>query len=119
MVPKEDIVPSNNASRAHRSTQSVDCSSHTSPSPVILCITPTQDGEPFGYIHLTPREHKHLETIRAYFDSADREVITLPCPDFEEFLLANSLCTRNVSFLCDLPEYTLEMPDSQRHHLLQ
>ena len=107
MDPKKDVVPSNDASRAHLSTQSFDCSSHTSPSPVILRISPAQDDGQFGYIHLTPGERQHQETIRAYFDSAGRKVTTLPCSDFEEFLLANYLCTRNVSFLCSLPEYIL------------
>jgi hypothetical protein len=109
MDPEEDVVPSNNASRAHRSTQSVNCSSHTSLLQVILRVSPAQDGEPFGYIHLTPGECKHLETIRAYFDSAGREVITLLCPDFEEFLLANSIRTCNVYILCVLPEYILRL----------
>ena len=109
MDPEGDIVPSNNASRAHRSTQSIDRSSHTSPLPVILRISPTLKGEQFGYIHLTPGERTHQETIQAHFDSACREVITLPCPNFEEFLLANSFRTCNVSFLCDLPEYILRL----------
>jgi hypothetical protein len=33
----------------------------------------------------------------------------LPCPDFEGFLLANSLRTHNVSFIMDLPDYILRM----------
>jgi hypothetical protein len=33
----------------------------------------------------------------------------LPCPDFEGFLLANSLHTRNVTFITDLPDYILRM----------
>ena len=74
---------------------------------MILRVSPAHDGEQFQYIHLTPGEREHQETIRAYFDSEGREVITLPCPDFEEFLLANSLRSHNVSFLCDLPEYIL------------
>ena len=82
---QEDFVPSHDASRAHHSTRSVDCSSYTSPSPVILRVSPAQDGEKFGSIHLTPGERKHQETIRAYFNSTGREVITLLCPDFEGF----------------------------------
>ena len=76
---------------------------------MIIRVSPAHDGEPFGYIYLTPGERDHQETVRAYFDSAGREVTTLPCPDFEEFLLANSLRTRNVSFLCNLPEYILRL----------
>ena len=109
MDSEEDVDPSTNISWDHRSTQSVDRSSHTSPSPVIIRVSPAHDGEPFGYIYLTPEERNHQETVRAYFDSAGREVTTLPCPDFEEFLLANSFRTRNVSFLCDLPEYILRL----------
>ena len=107
MDPDEDVDPSNVVSWDHRSAQSVDRSSHTSPPPVIIRVSPAHDGEPFRYIYLTPGERNHQETIRAYFDSAGREVTTLPCPDFEDFFLANSLRTRNVSFLCNLPEYIL------------
>ena len=109
MDPEGDVDPSNDTSRTHHSTQSVDCSSRTSPSPVILRVSPAHDGEQFGYIYLTPGEREHHETIQAYFDRAGREVTTLPCPDFEEFLLANSLRTRNVSFLCNLPGYILRL----------
>jgi hypothetical protein len=107
MDPEADVDPSNDVSQDHCSTQSVDRSSHTSPSPVIVRVSPAHDGEPFGYIYLTPGECDHQETVRAYFDSAGREVTTLPCPDFEKFLFANSLRTCNVSFLCNLPEYIL------------
>ena len=109
MDPEEDVDPSTDISWDHCSTQSVNRSSHTSPLPVIICVSPAHDGEPFGYIYLTPREHNHQETVRAYFDSAGREVTTLPCPVFEEFILANSLRTCNVSFLCDLPKYILRL----------
>ena len=89
MDPKEDVVPSNNTSRAHRSTRSVNRSSHTSPSPVILRISPAQDGEQFGYIHLTPRERKHQETIQAYFTSTVHTGRSSPChaPTLRSFLL--------------------------------
>ncbi len=109
MDPKEDVDPSIDVSWDQCSTQSVDCSSHTSPLPVIIPVSPAHDGEPFGYIYLTPGERDHQETVQVYFDSAGREVITLPCPDFEEFLLANSLRTCNLSILCNLPEYILRL----------
>ena len=76
---------------------------------MILPVSPAQDSEQFRYIHLTPGEREHQETIRAHFDSAGREVITLPCPNFEEFILANFLRTCYVSFLCNLPEYILRL----------
>jgi hypothetical protein len=82
---------------------------NNSPTPVILCISPAQVGKQTGYIHLASGELAEENAIRAYFDSAGREVSTLPCPNFEGFLLANSLRTRNVSFLMDLPAYILRM----------
>ena len=100
MDPEEDVVLSNDASRAHCSTQSVDCPSHTSPSPVILRVSPAQAREQFGYIHLTSGEHKHQETIRAYFDSAGREVITLPCPNFERNFFLQTLSALAMSPFC-------------------
>jgi hypothetical protein len=77
--------------------------------PVILRISPAQEGEQFGHIYLTPDELLHQVAIQAYFDSAGREIMTLPCPDFEGFLTLNSLRTRNVSLLGDLPEYILRL----------
>ena len=82
---------------------------NNSPTPVILCISSAQVGKQTGYIHLASTELAEEDAIRAYFDSAGREVTTLPCPNFEGFLLANSLRTRNVSFLVDLPAYILRM----------
>ena len=76
---------------------------------MILRISPAQDGAQFGCIHLALGELDHQEAILAYFDSAGREVTTLPCPDFEGFLLANTLRTRNVIFLMDLPKYILRL----------
>ena len=63
MDPKEDVDPSNDISWDHRSTQSFDPSSHTSLSPVIICVSPASDREPFGYIYLTPGERDHQETV--------------------------------------------------------
>ena len=64
MDPEEDVDPSNNVSWDPRSTQSVDRSSHTSLLPVIIRVSPAHDGEPFGYIYLTPGESDHQETVR-------------------------------------------------------
>ena len=113
-----DAAPPDDASGVVRSGNNAppaDASSvarsrnNTSPTPVILCISSAQVGEQTGYIHLASSELAEENAIRAYFDSAGREVTTLPCPDFEGFLLANSLRTRNVSFLMDLPAYILRM----------
>jgi hypothetical protein len=76
---------------------------------VILRISPAQDGGQFGFIYLSSRERNSEDAIGAYFDGAGREVTTLPCPDFERFLLTNSLCTRNVSFITNLLDYILCM----------
>jgi hypothetical protein len=71
--------------------------------------SPAQDGGQFRFIFLSSRERNNEDAICAYFDGAGREVTTLPCHDFERFLLANSLRTRNVSFITDLPDYILRM----------
>ena len=85
------------------------CLVRTTQSPLILHISPARDGEHLGHIYLATGELVHQAAIQAYFDSAGREVMTLPCPDFEGFLTSNSLRTRNVSLLCDLPEYILRL----------
>ena len=90
------------ASRSERSGSA-------SPAPIILRISPAEFGGRSGYIHLALEELADEYAICAYFDSVGREVTSIPCPDFEGFLLANSLRTRNVSFLSDLPEYILRM----------
>ncbi len=95
------------ASRARKADNSSQVSRHSSPSPVILRISPAQGGVQYGYIHLSSGELCFQEAIQAYFDSAGRDVTTLPCPDFEGFLLMNSLRTCNISFLTDLPDYIL------------
>ena len=76
---------------------------------VILHISPAQVGGQFGFIFLSSRERNNEDAIRTYFDSAGREVTTLPCLDFERFLLANSLRTCNVSFITDLQDYILHI----------
>ena len=90
------------ASRSERSGSA-------SPTPIILRISPAEFGGRSGYIHLALEELADEYAICAYFDSVGREVTSIPCPDFEGFLLANSLRTRNVSFLSDLPEYILQL----------
>ena len=101
----------NNTARSARSGDASGSgrSGNTSPTPVVLRISPAKVGGQIGYIHLASGELTEENAIRAYFDSAGREVTSLPCPDFEGFLLANSLRTRNVSFILDLPEYILRM----------
>ena len=103
MDPVEDVDPSNDASRAHHSAESVDRSSHTSPLPVILHVSPAHDGEQFGYIYLTPGEREHQEAVRAYFDSASREVTTLPCPDFEILFLQTLFALATSPFCATSP----------------
>ena len=79
------------------------------PSPVILCILSAQDSGTFGFIHLATREVFNQAALITYFNSAGRDVLVIPCPDFEGFLAANSLCLCNVSFPSDLPDYILQL----------
>ena len=83
--------------------------SHPLPPPLILRVSPASDDELPGYIYLAADELDDQEAIRAYFDSAGRTVTTLPCPNFDGFLLANSLRARNISFVSDLPPYILRL----------
>ena len=106
MGPDADFA----AHSVHATSRNPGTSNHMpSSSSVILRISPTQVGGQFGYIYLSSRERNSEDALRAYFDGSGREVTTLPCPDFEGFLLANSLRTRNVSFIMDLPDYILCM----------
>ena len=94
----------------HAPSRNPGASSPTpSSSSVILRISPSQDGRQFGFIYLSSGERNNEEALRAYFDGAGREVTTLPCPDFKGFLLANYLCTCNVFFMSDLPDYILRL----------
>jgi hypothetical protein len=104
-TPSDEYTVARNSPRDHPSAGS----DRTAPSPVILCISPAQDGGSFGFIHLSSSEIINQAAIIAYFDSAGREVVVLPCPDFEGFLVANLLRTRNVSFICNLPDYILTL----------
>jgi hypothetical protein len=104
-TPSDKYTVARNSPHNHPSTGS----DRTAPSPVILCISPAQDGGSFGFIHLSSREIINQAAIIAYFDSAGREVVVLPCPDFEGFLVANLLLTRNISFICDHPDYILTL----------
>ena len=55
---------------------------------MIIHVFPTDDGEQFGYIYLTPGEREHQETVQAYFDSAGREVTTpYHAPTLRNFFL--------------------------------
>ena len=82
---------------------------HTAPSAMILRISLAQDGDAFGCIHLSSGEIINQAAIITYFDNAGREVEVLPCPDFEGFMAANLLRTHTISFLCDLPDYILQL----------
>ena len=76
--------------------------------PVILRISPANDGDMAGYIHLDSNEIVHHSALVAYFTNAGRTIEVISCSNFDEFLADHSLLTRNVSFLMDLPEYILE-----------
>ena len=103
------INASNNASsNASTPTRPTGGRGSTRPVPVILCILPANEGGTVGYIHLAYGKIVHQATAIAYFDSVLREVVVIPCSDFEVFLANHLLRTRNVSFLSDLPDYILE-----------
>ena len=86
-------------------------SGRTIPTPlaVILCVLPPQEGGPFGFNYLSVDELKDQAAINAYFDNAGRAVTVLPCQDFDEFLILNSLRAPQVSFTIDLPDYIVTM----------
>jgi hypothetical protein len=84
-------VPSTNASNnaftsASTNTHPPGGGGSTRPVPVILRISPANEGDTVGYIPLAHGEIIHQATVIAYFDRAGREVGVIPCPDFEAFL---------------------------------
>ena len=81
----------------------------STPLAVILLVLPFQEGGPFGFIYLSINELKDQAAIIAYFDSSGRSVTVLPCQEFDEFLILNSLRTRQVSFINNLPDYIVTM----------
>jgi hypothetical protein len=76
---------------------------------VILHVSPPQEGGPFGFIYLSIDKLKVQAAIITYFDNAGRAVTILPCQDFDEFLILNSLRTCQVSFIIDLLDYIVTM----------
>ena len=77
--------------------------------PVILCISPYHDGGPSGFVYLDVYKLEGQAAIMAYFANACRVTAVLPCQNFNEFLVSNSLRTRQVSFLLDLPTSNIAM----------
>jgi len=75
-------------------------------------IPPIRFQSSFTFRPTTPVTWLGISTGRsavvAYYDSAGRAVEVIPYPDFDAFLANHSLCTRNASFLMDLPNYILE-----------
>jgi hypothetical protein len=60
-----------------------------------------------GYIFLDVHEQHHEAPISTYFTSTGCEVVPFPCPDCDTFLCTNYLCTWDVSFVCNLPNYII------------
>ena len=85
--------------------------SHTHPMlvPVVLRISPSHDSGPSGFVYLNVHELHDQATIMAYFANAGRVTTVLPCQNFDEVLVLNSLRTRQVSFLSDLPASIVTM----------
>jgi hypothetical protein len=74
---------------------------------VILCISPAAGFVRFGYIYLYENERHQEDAITAYFDSAGREVLAIPCPDFNAFMVTNHLSNHDIVFLMDLPRHVI------------
>ncbi len=77
--------------------------------PVMLCISPSEEGGACGFIYLSSQEISDQAAIIAYFDNAGREVSVLPCQDFDEFLASNHLQVHQVSFVTNLTNYITPM----------
>jgi hypothetical protein len=115
------LLPSSSGSLQLQAPQPAhDCSSadphgHTIPNqppvqpPVMLCISPSEEGGARGFIYLSSQEISDQAAIIAYFNNAGREVYVLPCQDFDEFLAFNHLQVRQISFVTDLPNYIIPM----------
>ena len=73
----------------------------------MLRVSPSAGSATFGYIYLTDAERCHKDTLTAYFDSAGREVTVLPCPDFECFVVDNTIPFRDILLVSDLPRYII------------
>ena len=99
--PPDKIIRSSVSSR----------SSHISPTliPVVLRISPSHDGGPSGFVDLDVYELNNQAAIMAYFANACRVTTVLPCQNFDKFLVSNSLRTRQVSFLLDIPASIVAM----------
>jgi hypothetical protein len=103
--------------RARRSALLSGFSVHTAranplranPLSVILWISPSQEGGRSGFIYLSADKIGDQAALIPYFDNASRDVSVLPCPNFDDFLISNSLCTCQVSFITDLPAYILTL----------
>jgi hypothetical protein len=74
---------------------------------VVLRISPTAGSAMFGYIYLNKNERHQEDPITAYFNSAGRDVVPIPCPDFNAFMAAYRLSNRDVVFLMDLPRHVI------------
>ncbi len=77
--------------------------------PVVLHISPSHDGVPSGFVYLDVYELEGQAAIMAYFANAGRVTTVLPWQNFDEFLMSNSLRTRQVSFLLDLSTSIIAM----------
>ena len=76
---------------------------------VILHVLPYQERGPSGFIYLPVDELKDQAAFIAYIDNARRGVTVLPCQNFDEFIVLNSLHTCQVFFIIDLPDYIVTM----------
>jgi hypothetical protein len=75
--------------------------------PASCYLSPKTGSSTFGYIFFDAHEHHRQEPVTAYFTSTGREVYAFLCPDLDAFPRENFLCTRDVSFVSDLPWYAI------------
>ena len=61
--------------------------------PVILRISPANDGDMAGYIHLDSNKIVHHSALVAYFTDAGQTIEVISCSNFDEFLADHSLLT--------------------------
>jgi hypothetical protein len=74
---------------------------------IVLHISLAAGSATFGYIYVAETELRHKAAITAYFESAGREVTSIPCPDFETYIADNNLMYRDILFITDLPRYVI------------
>jgi hypothetical protein len=58
-------------------------------------------------IYLAADERHHEDAITAYFESTGRDVLVMPCPNFQAFMAETHLSNCNTVFVWDLPRHVI------------